>query len=370
MDIEKTVKFEQKEIRWIFKILIGLGIICCLVIPFLLYRINENTKVKDNSVRWMVLNTGFKKMAEIENEYTINMYEILRPITRGGFSDYGYRKSMTDREKIAYTAKNFKLARAFKCGYYEVPSEHILESNLNPHKIHEIYNELGLGGFWYGTAIFYHLYAEKYMPSHLWRQVRFDLRRSKDLLKWENALSMSYIWKWVENQTYEGLELWLASSRRWGRFIYKHYKEGDNIFPIKFVIKLSTGEVKKYNPRKIHYVWNNMCAYFEAGNIIAAHELFTKFTKGTLKLEKAEMQYRTLKKGFKQLENKIDNYEKIELIRSEELKLMKKEFKKAGKILRQVGGIAKKQGWTKKALEDLKKMCKELYKKIFKKKKR
>ncbi len=334
---------EKKEAWWV-----GIRCFICIVIVLILiilFRINENVKVKDTSVRDMVQNTDFRKLSEIENEYTLVMYDVLRPVTRGGFSDYGYRKCMNDREKIAYTAKNFKLARSFNFNLYGVPTEHILESNFNPYKIHEGFKELGLGGFWYGTAIMYHLYAERYMPSHLWRLVKFNLRSSADLLIWENALSMSYIWKWVESKSFNGLEMWLESSRRWGRFIYKHYNEGNNMFPVSFSITWSSGEVRNYNPRMIHYTWKTMIMYFGDGNIIAAHGLYKEFKKETVKLEKEEMHYRNLKQQNKQLKKKINNYEKIELIRNEELKLLKQQINRTDKILKQIAGEAKEKGW-------------------------
>jgi len=327
----------------------------------MLFRINENIKNKDNSTREMVANTDFRSMAQRESQYTIIMYDILRPVTRGGFSTYGYKKCLSDAEKIRYTALNFKLALAFKYGLYEVPAEHILESNFNPYKVHDIYGELGLGGFWYSTAVFYHDYAERYMPRNLWSYVSFKLSRPEHLLNYENALKMSYIWKWVEGHTYINAEMWLASSRRWGKFIYKHYNNGADLFPIKFTIKLSSGEVKKYNPRKIYYVWRNLCRYFEAGNIAAAHDLFIDYRHDKVKIEKAEIRYRTLKGRIRQLEKQIDNYKKITLLQSSELENLKSSVDKAKKVCKQIGGEAKEIGWTDKLKKRLKKAAAHLY---------
>jgi len=343
----------EKKIK---KVLVYLVIITIFTLPFLMYRIGSNLEKQNSSVRWLYQNTDWKRLPKIEGDYTAFLYDVIN-----AFSSDSTHNSMRKEERIKYAQINFRLARAFNYGYFDIPIIHALESDFNPRKDHKMFKEIGIGGFWYGTAKYYHFLAKMYMPKELWRKAKFDFNRKTDLHDIENALKMTYIWVWIENCNYKEVETYVVSGYRWGRFLRP--PEDDDLFPIEFNIKMSkTGITYTYNPIAYYFTWRKIKRSLEGGSIDTAKTIHKKWKDKRKKLIHREIEYRRAIKIIKRYQKEIKELKfRIDFL-NKQYEVVDKVDKKQLRVLKQIGGEAKKQGWRPEIWNKFKKYIKEILK--------
>jgi len=313
--------------------------ILTLLFASIVFYQNSKKGNKDLTFAYILANTGWEKMSKIENEYTCRMYDII-----DRFSSRSTRNSMSKEIRIKYTSKNFTLANVFGMGYFDVPIIHILETALNPYASHDLYNEVGMGGFWFSTAKYYYYVAKQTMSKRLFKHVNFDLKNPIDLTDPINALKMTYIFLWIERNNYDGAEMWYISGYRWGRFVGKHWEDGLNEYPVKFVIYTKYGK-KQYNPRAYFWTWNNMRNAFESGKLEVGVQEFREYDKKKDARKIEEIEYRRLYRVMKQQEKELNDIKAFLSIVSKKVEKYEKLDKKEIKVIKQIGSEAKAKGW-------------------------
>ena len=327
-------KYRKKIINFIL-------IISVILVPGILLRVNYNIKInRGYSALYLFKRIDFNKVGTLEAEYLTRGWDII-----DRFSAKSTRYSMNKEDRVNILNDNFKLARLFGRGLYDVLIIGILETALNPNVIAKPYGEVGMFGQWYSTARYYYNIARDNMPEKYFRAVKFNFTKKQDLLIPGNALRMAYIWLWIEERNYDGTELWTISGYRWGRFLSQHYARNDcNMFPVRFIIMTRFG-LKKYNPRAYYWTWRNMRDCFERGDLDAGLKIYNKYKRKQDKLKTEQVEFRRLYRRFKDQEKIIKDMRALNILLRD--KLAEYDKVEAGKIkvLKTISKEAKATGW-------------------------
>jgi len=345
------LKLNKKIIN---RVIIYSGFVCLIIISIFIIDIAINLRKQERqSVLWLFQNTDWKKMARIESEYTAFMYDIINIM-----SSKSRHSSMSKEMRIKYTTENFKLAKAFGYGYYDITILGSLESDLNPFagdKEH-LLGEVGMFGQCYQTARYYYFIGEDLLPARLWKIVKFNFNKKSDLKDPINALKMTYIWLWIEYYNYDGIEMCAISGYHWGKWYWKYWKNGTGEFPVRF--DFYSGH-KKYtrNPKAYYFTWKKIKTSLERGDIDTAKTIHNLYKKKKDKLKYEEIEYRRLYSVMKAQKKQLKEMEKTKALWEKEIKKYKELNDREIKVMRQIGGEAKKGGW-KEPFKKVIKFCK------------
>lgn len=365
MNLKKIEKLASKIlIRIALLVVIG-TLPYMLVINYMDYQKND-----ENSAMYLFKRIDFRKLDSVEADYLKLGWDII-----DRFSARSTRYSMSKEQRIQFLTVNFKLANVFGYGHWDIPIIGILETALNPKAEHTLYGEQGMFGAWPSTAKYYYSIARDKMPQRLWHYVKFTFNDKYDLLDPINGLKMAYIWIWIENQNYKGLEIWTIGGYRRGRFEWVHWKRvqkilkkcetdlefdivAEDLYPVSITLKTKNGTFK-YNARAYYYSWRNMRDCFERGDIDAGIHVYRKYKKIKYKEDKSEIEFRRVYSALKQKEKEVRECRQLITILDKKLKDVEQADKKVLKVAKQIGGQANKEGW-KKYPRAVKKFCIDL----------
>lgn len=316
-------------------------------------------KVKEadkNTVTYMWQNSVWHDMALDESVYTAFLYDVINYFSYQ--EDRYFKKSMSKDQRIQYVAENYRLAKAFGYGLYDVPIIHQMESSFNPHEKHGL-DEQGMGGIMFMTAKYAYNFCEAYMPAKLWCLVDFKLEKKEDLIDHINALRSSYMILWQQYKVYEGSEMWAVSGYHWGGWLWRPYAMGKE-FPVKFVFYSDTGKDER-NPKAYYFTWRNMKTAYEQGNFEQGKYIQEKWEKYRNSMKTEEYNYRRVVSRVKTLTKHIKELEQLDTLREDRIKKIEANVKAMERECKEIGKVAGKKGWIKEAVDKFEKKCREIY---------
>lgn len=345
----------KKKIWLLFR-----DIIVIIILIFIARLLFQSKNKYDKSELLYITKSLTIEESEERSRYNQMMIRIL---TVYGYTyDKQYKKAMSKDEKIKYIRFNYKCAKALILGLYDVPIIHLMESNFDPYVIHPN-GEIGLGGVKFNTALLAHKVLGL-MPSNLRHLLKFEIKSKQDLLDPFISTKIAYIMLWHERRQFRGREDWYISAYHWGaRHLGKRWDNGKGEVPLNFTL----GGIE-YNVIKYYTTFKEYKTAFENGKLEPGMPVKERWEAYVKNLRKEEIDFRRIKNVVRTLRKQLQEKKDIEKERDKKVEQIEKTANDLNKIVRQIGGKAKKTGW-KKTWSEFKKKIKDYFKKDKKAKK-
>lgn len=333
-------------------ILLVIMLVCVMGLTAMVYSIYHRRSI-DNDLIYMIQSIPLSQTEE-KAKYTKMMVKIF---TAYSFRyDKRYKKSMSKEEKIVYINKNFKFAKLLKFGLYDVPIIHQLETSFNPYSEGD-YGEYGIGQVKWGTALLAYKLLD-YLPENYRRELYFNLKSRQDLKDPILSMKIAYVLLWYERRQLKGLESWYISTYHWGGFILKHWNKGKGSVPTTFTLN-----GVKYDVIKYYVSWAELRDSYEMGQLEPSKPIVEKWESYIKKMKREEIDYRKCKRIIRQQRKLLKEEKEIRIVLNKKHIEIEKHLKKMDKDLKQIGGIANKEGW-KKQYKELKKAIKNFIRRM------
>lgn len=254
-------------------------------------------------------------------------------------------------ELIPWTDFNFKASKLLHMNKFLVPKWQIKESGLNPYafRTNSALKEKGMSQLSY-TGLLEADRVQEFMPYHLRKFFKIDVKSHNDAYDWLTATKAMYILYWWNMRIFEGRKDWAISYYRFGGFILKLWDGGEGTPPTIFILNGDKYLVWEY--------YADISIYAEAwemGDIEPGKYVRGKWDDQYDKLCAEEKQFRKMRSEIRRLNRLLlkksdletdleDFYKELEIIVPESLEKMSSILgeAKAQKTMKNLKAVLKK----------------------------